>query len=104
MFSGCGIATLPDTPRWYFARGRDAEGVQVLSRLYDLPEQDPVVEDMRDTILTSIKLEEQDEHKFNWIDLFWDRSDLKVGRRVRISFLILSMQQMMGKSHFPSHH
>lgn len=71
--------------------------MQVLARLYDLPEEDSVVQEMKDTILTSIKLEEQDEHKFNWFDLFWDRSDLKVGRRVRISFLILSMQQMMGK-------
>lgn len=97
LFSGSGIALLPDTPRWYFARNRNEEGLQVLSRLYDLPVEDQAVQDMQDTILTSIKLEEQDEHKFNWADLFWDRSDLKVGRRVRISFLILSMQQMMGK-------
>lgn len=97
LFSGLGISTLPDTPRWYYARNRNEEGLQVLARLYDLPADNTEVLEMQDTIITSIKLEEQDEHKFNWIDLFWDRSDLKVGRRVRISFLILSMQQMMGK-------
>jgi hypothetical protein len=52
------------------------------------------------SILISIKIEEEDEHKFNYLDLFWDRSDLRVGRRIRIAFLILSMQQMMGG--FPS--
>lgn len=50
------------------------------------------------SILISIKIEEEDEHKFNYLDLFWDTSDLRVGRRIRIAFLILSMQQMMGKS------
>ena len=69
----------------------------MLSRLYDKPVDDQHVQEMMESILISIKLEEQDEHKFNWMDLFWDRSDLKVGRRVRISFLILSMQQMMGE-------
>ncbi|KAK5062648.1 hypothetical protein LTR84_004721 [Exophiala bonariae] len=96
LVSGSGILLLPDTPRWYFARNRDDEGLKVLSRLYDLSIDHEQVQEMMETIRTSIKLEEQDEHRFNWLDLFWDRSDLKVGRRVRISFLILSMQQMMG--------
>lgn len=30
--------------------------------------------------------------------LVWDNTELRVGRRIRISFLILSIQQMMGKS------
>jgi hypothetical protein len=88
---------LPDTPRWYFARGRNEEGVQVLSRLFDKPVEDEHVQEMMKSILISIELEEQDENKFNWVHLFWDRSDLKVGRRVRIAFLILAMQQMMGE-------
>lgn len=65
-------------------------------RLHDRPLDDPQVQAMRNEILAAIKLEEQDEHKFNPLDLFWDRSELRAGRRIRISFMILSLQQMMG--------
>ncbi|OQV10734.1 hypothetical protein CLAIMM_14692 isoform 3 [Cladophialophora immunda] len=91
-----GMFFLPDTPRWYYAKGRVAEGDSVVMRLHDRPMEDPVVQAMRNEILASIKLEEEDEHKFNPLDLFWDRSDLRAGRRIRISFMILSIQQMMG--------
>ena len=84
-------------PRWYFARRRNEEGLAVLARLYDRPADDPEVQELMQSILISIKIEEEDEHKFNYFDLFWDRSDLRVGRRIRIAFLILSMQQMMGE-------
>jgi MFS family permease len=96
-----GMFFLPDTPRWYYAKGRTAEGDDVLGRLHDRPHDDPRVQTMRDEILASIKLEEEDEHKFNPLDLIWDRSDLQAGRRIRISFLILSIQQMMGRSPIP---
>jgi hypothetical protein len=89
---------LPDTPRWYYAKGRHEEGDQVLARLHDRDLHDPAVLEMKEAILASIKLEEQEENKFNILDLVWDRSDLRVGRRIRIAFLILSMQQMMGES------
>ena len=56
---------------------------------------------MKSEIMASIKLEAEEENKFNPLDLIWDRSDLKAGRRIRISFLILSIQQMMGESWDP---
>ncbi|KAJ9663116.1 hypothetical protein H2201_005787 [Coniosporium apollinis] len=87
---------LPDTPRWYYAKGRLAEGDDVLARLHDCPIDDVAVQEMKEAILASLKLEEKEENKFNIMDLFWDRSDLRVGRRIRISFMILAMQQMMG--------
>lgn len=93
-----GMFFMPDTPRWYYARGRNEEGDDVVARLHDRPVEDPAVQTMRGEILAAIKLEDEDEHKFNVIDLFWDRSDLKAGRRIRISFMILSLQQMMGMS------
>ena len=91
-----GMFFLPDTPRWYYAKGRVQEGDDVVMRLHDLPFEDDAVQSMRDEILASIKLEEEEEHKFNLLDLIWDRSDLRAGRRIRISFMILSIQQMMG--------
>ena len=87
---------LPDTPRWYYAKGREAEGDDVLCRLHDAPLDDPAVQNMKQGILASIKLEESNEHAFNLLDLVWDRSDLRAGRRIRISFMILALQQMMG--------
>ncbi|EOO01375.1 putative sugar transporter stl1 protein [Phaeoacremonium minimum UCRPA7] len=89
---------LPDTPRWYYARGRIAEGDETLGRLIDAPLDDHRVQNMKHAILASIALEEEDKDRgFKILDLFWDRSDLRVGRRIRISFLILAIQQMMGK-------
>jgi hypothetical protein len=87
---------LPDTPRWYYVRGRLEEGDEVLSRLYDRPVLDSDVQAMRRSILQSLELESEETKSLNVLDLFWDRTDLRVGRRLRIAFLILSVQQMMG--------
>ena len=86
---------LPDTPRWYYARKRNDEGDAVLARLHDLPLEHPHVQKQRQEILESIKLEEEDENKFKLISLVWDTTDLKAGRRIRIAFMLLALQQMM---------
>jgi hypothetical protein len=88
---------LPDTPRWNYAKGRIEEADRVVCNLFDADINDPRVQDMKQSILASIQLEEQDEHGFRILDLIWDTSDLRVGRRIRISFLVLALQQMMGK-------
>jgi hypothetical protein len=88
---------LPDTPRWYYARGRNTEGDEVLSILHDLPAEHEKVQKQRNEILASLQLEAEDENRLDWKSLlFWDNTELRVGRRIRISFLILSIQQMMG--------
>jgi hypothetical protein len=101
IISAIGFLLLPDTPRWYFAKGRNDEGLQVLARLHNQSMDHPAVQEMKEAILISIKLEEIEENKFRWMDLIWDRSDLRVGLRIRISFFILSIQQMMGNSLLP---
>ncbi|KAJ5823874.1 hypothetical protein N7447_006214 [Penicillium robsamsonii] len=50
---------------------------------------------MRESILASLELESEEIKSLNVLDLFWDPSNLRVGRRLRIAFLILSVQQMM---------
>ncbi|KAJ5515018.1 Major facilitator superfamily domain general substrate transporter [Penicillium fimorum] len=99
--SGLGMFLLPDTPRWYYVRGRLEEGDQILSRLYDRPVLYSEVQTMRETILASLELESEETKSLNVLNLFWDRTNLQVGRRLRIAFLILSLQQMMGKSNSP---
>lgn len=98
LISLAGMLILPDTPRWYYAQDRLAEGDSVLSRLHDKPLEHPEVQLQRKEILDSIELEEHEENKLSLKTLVWDNTELRVGRRIRISFLILSIQQMMGMS------
>lgn len=93
---------LPDTPRWYYARGRLEEADAILARLHDRPVSSPAVQAMRQSILSSLEHEAEETKSINFLDLIWDRSNLRVGRRIRISFMILSLQQMMGR--LPLHH
>jgi Sugar (and other) transporter len=87
---------LPDTPRWYYARNRIEEGDAVLMLLHDKGIEDEEVQMQRKEILTSIQMEAENENKLSLLSLVWDNTELRVGRRIRISFLILSIQQMMG--------
>lgn len=81
-----------------------AEGDATLARLHgvyrpgsDLSEvNDTAIQLVKVNILQSIQLEGERENRLSWVSLVWDNTPLRVGRRVRISFIILSIQQMMG--------
>jgi hypothetical protein len=88
---------LPDTPRWYYAKDRNMEGDDVLSRLHEKPIDHPDVMFQRREIFASIKLEEEDVNRFRISSLIWDTTDLRAGRRIRIAFCLLAIQQMMGE-------
>jgi len=88
---------LPDTPRWYYAKGRNTEGDGVLSRLHNKPIDHPDVMLQRQEILMSIRLEEEEMNRFRITSLIWDTTDLRAGRRIRIAFYLLAIQQMMGE-------
>lgn len=81
-----GILMLPDTPRWYYAKGRTQEGDQVLQALHAKPLQSPEVQLTKNEILDAIALEST-HARLNIMDILWDRSKLKTGRRLRVSFL-----------------
>ena len=74
--------------------GRNDEGDQVLAALHDLPVEAEPVQHVRKEIFDVISLEGSDS-KLNILDIFWDRSKQKFGRRLRISFLVLAWQQNM---------
>lgn len=80
----------------YYAKGRTEEGDSVLSQLHDLPIEHENVREQKKEIMNSIELEEHEENKLSFTSLVWDKTELRVGRRIRIAFLILSFQQMMG--------
>jgi len=89
------MIVLPDTPRWYYSKGRTEEGDAVLARLFARPLDNEEVQQQKQDILDTIALE-SGEGKIRWVDWFWDRSRLQSARRIRTSFLILSAQQNMG--------
>ena len=95
IFAAVLLFFLPDTPRWYYARGRLEEGDRCLARLHALPVEHDRVQAQREEILASLK-EEDDATSFNFWLLFWDNSELQFGRRLRTSFLILWAQQFLG--------
>lgn len=90
------MLTLPDTPRWYYSTGRTEQGDRVLEGLHGEPLDSEPVQRQKQEILDTIALESS-HGKINLLDLLWDRSKLRTGRRLRISFLILAFQQNMGE-------
>lgn len=73
------------------------EGDRILSALHDLPIEDEHVQYQKNEILEVIALEKS-QPPFNLVTLIWDNTELQAGRRLRISFLILAIQQLMGMS------
>ncbi|KAJ5810202.1 uncharacterized protein N7503_002420 [Penicillium pulvis] len=101
--SGATMVFLPDTPRWYYARDRIDEGDKTLSRIYgvyrtginnsnDLEE----IRVLKASIMENFEVEEESSNRLTLLSLIWDNTPLRVGRRVRISFIILAIQQSMG--------
>ena len=95
LLSFMGMVVLPDTPRWYYSKGRIEEGDKVLARLFARPVDSEEVQQQKQDILETISLE-TGEGKIRFTDWFWDRSRLQSARRIRTSFLILAAQQNMG--------
>lgn len=87
IFAATLLFMLPDTPRWYYARGRDKEGDDVLARLHSLPVDHEAVQFVKQEIKASLE-EEDDTGKISLMILFWDNTELQFGRRLRTSFLI----------------
>lgn len=87
LFSATLLLLLPDTPRWYYARGREAQGDRVLARLHALPVEHEAVQFVKAEIRASLE-EEDDTGRISLVLLFWDNTELQFGRRLRTSFLI----------------
>lgn len=88
------LFSLPDTPRWYYAVQREAEGDDVLARLHGVSIDD--MEVTKREILASIELESFEKHGLRLQDFFWDRSEMQTGRRIRTGMIIYSLTYLSG--------
>ncbi|KAH7055557.1 sugar transporter-like protein [Macrophomina phaseolina] len=86
----------PDTPRYYYARGRNDQGDSTLERLYGKAITDPEVEQSRKDILASIDLEKVATASLRIKDFFWDTSDLQAARRIRTGVILVGIGYLIG--------
>ncbi|KAK8245352.1 general substrate transporter [Phyllosticta capitalensis] len=86
----------PDTPRYYYATGRSAEGDATLSRLYAKPLSDAAVARSKGDILASIELEKVATASLRLKDFFYDTSDLQAARRIRTGVFLVGIGYMIG--------
>ncbi|EOD47809.1 putative hexose carrier protein [Neofusicoccum parvum] len=86
----------PDTPRYYYAKGRNEQGDNTLERLYGKALDDHEVSQSRKDILASIELEKVATASLRLKDFFWDTSDLQAARRIRTGVILVGIGYLIG--------
>jgi sugar porter (SP) family MFS transporter len=93
---------LPDTPRYYYAKNRHAEGDAALERLNDAPVESEQVQRTKREILMAIEAEEEAKSSLHWKMFLTsgvvDRTPMKIIRRLCICFWLPMIREWMGSS------
>ncbi|KAK7732558.1 hypothetical protein SLS53_008445 [Cytospora paraplurivora] len=85
---------LPESPRYLYAHGKDAEALSVLCNVYDRPPEDPKIVKEQEEILEALKVE-REHGEYRWSQLF-KRDEVQTGRRVLLAWLIQAINQLGG--------
>lgn len=93
------IVFLPESPRWLYAKGRITEGDLVVSRLRNIPLNDPIVDSTRAAILEVAQLEDSGESTgLNWKHIIYDPTEIKPTRRIMLGVMLQFLQVFSGIS------
>lgn len=107
LTSGGCMWFLPDTPRWYYAKGRPEQGDDALCRLTDLPLEDPKVQQTRREIFIAMEAELEAKSSLKWTQFLTsgitDKTPLRIVRRLCICFWLPFIREWTGSvsSAFP---
>ncbi|KIW98367.1 uncharacterized protein Z519_00027 [Cladophialophora bantiana CBS 173.52] len=102
LTAGVCMLFLPDTPRYYYAKNRHAEGDDALERLNDAPIDSEQVQRIKREILIAIEAEEEAKSSLHWKAFtssgIIDRTPMKIIRRLCICFWLPMIREWMGSS------
>lgn len=91
----CMVYCLPESPRLLYDKGRIDEADVILCRLKDLPLEHPDLQREKREILAAIELE-RNQPKTTIRQLLFEKSELKLLRRIVIGFSCQCIQQLTG--------
>lgn len=81
----------PDSPRWYYLRGRDEEGLEVLRQLY--LDEETCLKVQSEIIL---ELRQEKGEKLRFSDIIVDKSPTQAVRRIRDGVILVGVAYLMG--------
>lgn len=87
---------LPETPRYYYAKGQTSKADTVLEQVHGCQLADDHVQQARAEILASLELERTDSAGLRLKDFFYDTSSMQSARRIRTGVLLVSIAYLMG--------
>ncbi|KAM0326523.1 hypothetical protein ACHAQA_006392 [Verticillium albo-atrum] len=86
------VFALPESPRWLFNHGREAEAIQVLCDVYDKEPTDEFIVAERNAILRAIELESSSQSN----KYLFRKDNVRTRYRVFLAWLIQFMNQVSG--------
>lgn len=89
------VLGLLESPRWLCAHNRPQEALTVLSDLYDMSEDDPMIVKEQTEILRAIQLE-QTAKEFSWFQLLKHDDGVRTRHRLLLACFIMSLNQLAG--------
>lgn len=93
---------VPESPRWLFAIGKSDDAIDVIARIYGTTTDSEIVVQTRTAMQVEIEMETS-VAEGGWTffltcakALFYDNTELNLGRRLRLCILISFLQEMSG--------
>lgn len=96
------IFLLPESPRWLFAVGQLEDASEVIAKIYGTTTSSEIVTKTRAAMQVEVEMESATEGSGWQLFLtcakavFYDTTELKLGRRLRLCILITFLQEMSG--------